>query len=242
MRKALLAISRIALFGALAPSAGAASTLGQTFPPEQEFGGAGVFIQSGSPGDSYTVPSNGVITSWSFEAAPGITPPIKLKVVRRVGGDDFLTVGDSQLETPMPGIVNTWSTRIAVNTGDVLAHGYTDSTTGYRTGAGPDYVTNEISGSPGDPALDPPPGTTTTYESDSPDKQIDVAARLEPDADHDGYGDETQDQCPTDGKTQGPCLTGKRAAALKKCKKKHKHNHNAKKFKKCKKKARRLPV
>jgi hypothetical protein len=36
--------------------------------------------------------------------------------------------------------------------------------------------------------------------------------------------------------------TGQRAAALKKCKKKHKKHHNKKKFKKCKKKAKLLPV
>jgi hypothetical protein len=36
--------------------------------------------------------------------------------------------------------------------------------------------------------------------------------------------------------------TGQRAAALKKCKKKNKKNHNAKQFKKCKKKANRLPI
>ena len=39
-----------------------------------------------------------------------------------------------------------------------------------------------------------------------------------------------------------PTSTGRRAAALKKCKKNHKKNHNAKQFKKCKKKANRLPV
>ncbi len=39
-----------------------------------------------------------------------------------------------------------------------------------------------------------------------------------------------------------PRPTGQRAAALKKCKKKHKRNHNKKKFKKCKKRAKRLPV
>jgi hypothetical protein len=32
-----------------------------------------------------------------------------------------------------------------------------------------------------------------------------VAAVIEPDADHDGFGDETQDQCPTQATTQGPC-------------------------------------
>jgi hypothetical protein len=35
-----------------------------------------------------------------------------------------------------------------------------------------------------------------------------INATVEADADHDGYGDETQDQCPTDASTQGPCPTG----------------------------------
>jgi hypothetical protein len=34
-----------------------------------------------------------------------------------------------------------------------------------------------------------------------------VSADIEPDADHDGFGDETQDQCPTQATTQGPCDT-----------------------------------
>ena len=78
---------------------------------------------------------------------------------------------------------------------------------------------------------------------------------LEPDCDHDGLGDETQDTS-LSGPTCPP--TGQRALALKKCKKKHKRalkqktaNHSLtpqvrkqlnKKFKKCKKKARLLPV
>ncbi len=34
-----------------------------------------------------------------------------------------------------------------------------------------------------------------------------VQASIEPDADNDGFGDETQDQCPTQATTQGPCDT-----------------------------------
>jgi hypothetical protein len=34
-----------------------------------------------------------------------------------------------------------------------------------------------------------------------------VQAVIEPDADHDGFGDETQDQCPTQASTQGACDT-----------------------------------
>jgi hypothetical protein len=39
--------------------------------------------------------------------------------------------------------------------------------------------------------------------------RMDVSAVVEPDADKDGFGDETQDQCPADATTQGACdLTG----------------------------------
>jgi hypothetical protein len=182
-----------AAIAANASPAGAAVPVGQTFTPDQFFGGEGTFIQSTSPGNSYAVPTDGVITNWSFEAAAGTTPPLKLKIVRHAGGDDFTTIGDSQLETPTPATLNTWTTRIAVKAGDLLGHYYPGPmTVSYRDVSG--YDTHDISGSPGTPGLDPPPGTTVTY-SPNPGNQIDVSAVLEPDADQDGFGDESQDKC-----------------------------------------------
>ena len=82
-----------------------------------------------------------------------------------------------------------------------------------------------------------------------PSVQLDVSAVFELEADNDGFGDETQDLCPTNASTQGPCpaapasVTGQRAAALKKCKKKAKKKHWSKKrLKNCKKRARQLPA
>jgi hypothetical protein len=58
-----------------------------------------------------------------------------------------------------------------------------------------------------------------------------TSGTIEGDADGDGFGDETQDACPTNASTQGTC-------PKKKCKKKHrKHSAEAAK-KKCKKKRR----
>ncbi len=230
MRKVLFAIGVLGLFGVLAPSASGAVTVGQTFTPDLNFGGPGTFIQSSSPDNSYTVPADGVISSWSFEAAAGTTAPLKLKVVRSAGGADFTTVGDSQLETPESSSLNTWPTRISVRAGDLMGHFYTalDSTISYRDASG--FNTDELCCN--DPVLDPPPGTTATYDPNV-DLQIDVSASLEPDADQDGFGDETQDQCPTDAGTQGPCPVT--PVKKKKCKKKHKHSAESAK-KKCKKK------
>jgi hypothetical protein len=210
-------------------SASAATTLGQTFTPTVDFGGSGIFVQTGSPGDVYTVPFDGVITSWSFEAASSAGSPLKLKMLRRVNDTDFTTVGDSQLQTPALGMLNTWPTRIAVKAGDVPALFYSDDSTNtlsYRNVPG--YVTQEL-----DTGFDPTPGTTATYEpANASPHQIDLSAVLESDADHDGFGDETQDRCPGTAGPQNGCP----APHKKKCKRKKKHKSGAVIAKKCKKK------
>jgi hypothetical protein len=183
-------VAFMGLVAASASPAGAAVTIGSTFIPTSDFGDAGTIIQSSSPGNSYTVPANGVITRWSFQAAAGTTPPLKLKIVRAAGGDDFTTVGDSQLETPTGGTLNTFQTRMSVKAGDLLGNFYSFTTTSLRDASG--FGTHELH--IGFPVLDPPPGTTATYTPNF-DIQIDVSAVLEPDADQDGFGDETQDKC-----------------------------------------------
>jgi hypothetical protein len=184
---ATVSLAALSLAASASP-AGAAVTVGQTFTPSQFFGGDGTFIQSGSPGNTYSVPADGVITSWSFEAAAGATPPLKLKIFRPAGGNDFTTVGASQLETPTPAALNTWPTRIAVKAGDLLGHYYTGAMT-FSYQDVPGYPTHEDTS-----GTDTPPGSTATYSS-SGDHQIDVSAVLEPDGDKDGFGDESQDKC-----------------------------------------------
>jgi hypothetical protein len=51
-----------------------------------------------------------------------------------------------------------------------------------------------------------PLGSVNVFPS-SPKFQVPVSATLEPDADGDGYGDETQDGCPQSAAYQGPCPT-----------------------------------
>jgi uncharacterized repeat protein (TIGR01451 family) len=62
----------------------------------------------------------------------------------------------------------------------------------------------------GDPAalyFEPSPadGATATSSSTIFGTDFLFNVDVEPDADHDGYGDETQDQCPEDAALQGPC-------------------------------------
>jgi hypothetical protein len=68
-----------------------------------------------------------------------------------------------------------------------------------------------------------------------------LSGTIEADADADGFGDETQDQCPTNSTTQGSCPVSAPAplpAHKKKCKKKKHRSADAVVAKKCKKKRR----
>jgi len=182
--------------------AGAATQFGQTFNPTSTgpILPATTYLQCLSPGDGYGAPSPGVITSWSFQA-DGLPPQIKLKVGRLAASLSFTIVGESALETPAPSELNTFSTRIPVQAGDLLGFFATPGTRNVATTPAPGYNTCRRVGDG-----DQPVGTTNNYsQQTSPEYQLDVAAILEPDADNDGFGDETQDQCPGDASKQGDC-------------------------------------
>jgi|SRR5262245_2393673 len=63
-----------------------------------------------------------------------------------------------------------------------------------------------------------------------------LSGTIEADADGDGFGDETQDQCPSLASTQGPCPVA--ATHKKRCKKKHRKRSAEVAKKKCKRKRR----
>ena len=234
MRRTLV-ISTIGIGLLIAPAcqAWAATTIGETFDPTD--GGVcspapRTFLQTAP--DQYVVPSAGVITSWSYQAAAS-PPQLRLKVARPQGGDMFLIVGESSPQAPGPNALATYPTRISVEAGDALALTITADGECYRNVA-PSYHWRNL-------FADPAVGTSPTFDADNTGLQFDIAASLEPDADHDGFGDETQDQCPTNASTQGPCppgSTGQRGAELKRCKKKHSKLAR----RKCRKKATLLPV
>ena len=181
---ALTLVAGLAL-GADAIPAAAATTVGQTFTPVENCSTNLVHLATQSPGNEYIVPSDGVLTSWQYQA-PAAPPALKFKVGRTAGGSSFTIVGESAIVTPSPSALNTFAVRLAVRAGDVLGlYAVSGGPCGQAVGGfGFHYVT-------GDQA----PGSTTTYTFLA-GHQFDVAAILEPDADADGFGDESQDQCP----------------------------------------------
>ena len=212
-----------------ASSATAAVTIGATFTPDLGCGSPSATLQAVSPNGQYAAPSTGVLTSWSFQADAS-PPQLKFKVGRSAGGSDFTIVGDSPRQTMTPNMLNSFPTRIPVQAGDVIGYYHEGPAGGDKCvrDAAPTYSTRFVN-------VDPAPGNTMTYMTVGA-LQIDLSAVLEPDADRDGYGDETQDQCSTNAATQGPCPVA--PAKKNKCKKKKKKHsaQSAKKKKKCKKK------
>jgi len=184
LRPALLPIA-VAGFVTLvsAPGASAALKLGSTFTPSDTCSDA-VFIQSGTPFFSfYRAPFAGVLTLWSYEADAAPPSEVKLKVARPAGGDDFAIVGESAPRAPSANALNSYPVRIPVQSGDVIGLYVSDGPCAVHPASG--YSYHYVAG-------DPAPGTTASFFSGVSAK-LDVSATLEPDADCDGLGDESQD-------------------------------------------------
>jgi hypothetical protein len=187
--------------------AGAAATLGETAASGITCNtGAQVYteVQSSSgPGPSYTVPAGGgVITSWSHEAGPDAGQTLKLKIYRPTANpNEHSVVGQSPFETITASALNSFSTRIPVQAGDLLAY-----TRGPNTIMSCLFVTASAGDAVQDaPGADTADAATTSFSAPSTQLRINIAAVLEPDADGDGYGDESQDHCPSNASTQGVC-------------------------------------
>jgi hypothetical protein len=238
LRAALLAATAAAM--AVAPtSASAATNLGSTFAPGI-CGQDTTYIQTAAPGNTYTVPFNGVITRWSYQAgATNVPTSMKLKIGRVAPGTDLsmnatvTIVGESTAQTPTASAVNTYPTQISVQAGDHIGEYLNGGTFVGCSRSDATYTDHYF-------VADVAPGSSDTFTVEN--LQQDISAVLEPDCDHDGLGDETQD--PNTSSCNPPAApTGQRAAALRRCKKRaHKRDWSHKRLKKCKGKAKLLPV
>ena len=187
----------LALALAVPTSASAAIKLGSTFTAISSCVYDNTYVQASSAGNPYAAPSDGVITSWAHHA--GASPPsLRFKVVRPLGGASFALVGESDSTAQTAFVLNEFPTRIPVHSGDIV---------GLYFGGIASYNCLTYTGLIGDVlwyVLGDVQSGNTTFEA-SGNFKLDVSAQFEFDADRDGFGDETQDQCPTDASTQGAC-------------------------------------
>ena len=198
--KVLLSGVGVAALALAAPSwALAAVTIGSTFTPTVECGATRTFVQSSTlGGNSYAAPSDGVITSWAHHADLA-NQSFRFKVVRPLGGNSFSLVGESVLTPLTPGVLNEFPIRISVKTGDIIGF-YRSGMLPYDCAKFTEWVDDLVHSIQADIA-----GGTTVFPEHVGGLILDISARLEADADRDGFGDDTQDQCPTDASTQGTC-------------------------------------
>jgi hypothetical protein len=198
MRTRLRAAACVVAASALGPAvlgaatANAAVVIGQTAPGATNLCGSGNLAQSTEAGPpSYVVPSPGVITAWQHKAAPS-GGDLRLLVWKGPAVSPLTLAGRSAVETFAGGLLQSFPTRVPVSAGDVLGirvHS-TDGACTFFTGAG-----DAVIGRGGAPDIAPGESMMTT--STLPNQRVNVSATVEPDADGDGYGDESQDNCDT---------------------------------------------
>jgi PASTA domain/IPT/TIG domain len=117
------AVMAIASTMAFTAAAQAQRVVGQLAPGSSPFAACdGAFESvpfSVFDGTTYEAPGNGVITSWSTNAAAGPNQTLTFKVFRQVMPDVFVVVAhDTRPLTP--GVVNTFKTNIPVKVNDVI--------------------------------------------------------------------------------------------------------------------------
>ncbi len=167
-----------------------------------------------APGDPLPAraPGGGVVTRWTFNVVPipsGILSQT-LKVFRSTGAPgQFQVVGEST-PSPIASGLNTFSTRIPVQAGDFFGISGAPANVFCETGNA-----GEVIGAiPGNPTT----GSPANVAIEANELQLPITAAIEPDADNDGYGDETQDKCPQSAafQTECPVVTVDLSSAIKK--------------------------
>jgi hypothetical protein len=193
---------RVGVFSGLVVAAGlalaapngsfAATTLGQTLVPSNTCATDTTYLQTVSPGPSYTASFSGVITSWSYQADGAPPASIKLKVGRVAPGTDLSTdanitvVGESTSQVPTANTLNNFLTQISVQAGDFIGF-YLGPTMGFSVGCESldNSFRNQYNNS------DVAPGAMPLFTDEG--GGLDLAAVLEADCNRNGLGDDTQD-------------------------------------------------
>jgi hypothetical protein len=187
-----------------AAPAQASTTIGETFTDFNQGCSSpaatpAIFLQYVSPSSKYAAPTAGVITEWSIQSGSSVAPSLKFKVAHPPENGQPVIVGESAPVAPVANTLNTYDARISVAAGDIIGFSIPANTVTFLCSKIP------VSGYGlfGSLQADPAPGDSF-FGFPYGESQLSIKAELEPDADADGYGDESQDECPTDPASQAP--------------------------------------
>ena len=199
----LTALASVSIVAAVAaPSVASASvTIGGDIavtgaPIQCDPGGGTVceLAQLSLAGAQTEAPFNGVVVRWRVNGASG---PLALRVLRAAVGFNHTFVSTSGLATPATTGVATFPTRQPINAGDHV---------GIEVGPSSKVSSSAPSPAGASAAVWPAtPDGSAAAPLVTGDAVFAYNADVEPDADGDGFGDETQDQCPANASTPGPC-------------------------------------
>jgi hypothetical protein len=204
-----IAIGALSLALMIPAAAGAAgpTELGSNCTPNVAVPEEGSLIEVVREGSGTGSPVAGVITSWRLRAAAEYLPgQIRLQVWHPGVTPGVFTLVAQSEPVAMSTTEASFPTRVPIAVGDRLAL----STAGAGTAARIPYCFNvEDKTDPEQMVAFLPgayePGAAAASEVSAFGSTLPVVATIEPDADGDGFGDLTQDLCPTDATTQGPC-------------------------------------
>lgn len=192
-----------------AGSASAATVFGSGCTANQITDGA-IWVSTGHAATSplpVTAPISGVITEWTVNTNIAVESEGKLAgefprvlqqrlLVLRAEGELFKVVGESAGGVLSLKGANTYTSRVPVQAGDYLGIAGSPFAAWCETKDPADTYAAATGGTP--------VGSSFRVERSS-GLQVPIVARVEPDADGDGYGDETQDGCPQSAAYQTPC-------------------------------------
>jgi hypothetical protein len=215
-RSAQVALAVFLLVLAAAPATLAATIIGQTDAPAtatlDTVAGPHFVAQIGTAGaPSYTAPAPGVITSWSaqlgngadagsYELALHTLRPFFASYIDTGQDREVVPLAAAQLETLL-----TFSARLPVQAGDTIGLWVfgAEGVSGPGVFVNPEAADGDTVGRIDAP--EPVLGDQFTIPATFTNSRLLISAVIEPDADNDGFGDETQDKCPASAATQGAC-------------------------------------
>ena len=178
-----------------------------------------------------TSPINGVLVTWTIKKeaeSPGTTThPVHARVLEMVGSQWRGLGAAADVIPPTAGGIHSYPTRLPIAQGNYIAIEFDNDS------AAPPMFASNIFGasmklrSPPFPTGGPPETISGNFSG----WQIFLRGTVEPDADGDGFGDETQDRCPGSSGVTAGCVPKKKC---KRKKRKGKKKSAAAKKKRCK--------
>ena len=177
-------------------AAGSSTELGGTTDAPVTVFGRPVLQLSTTPGSSsYTTP-DGVLTSWRYHSGPTAAGLRLVLFTHENTPHVYKAVASTDTKATAPNTGYEFNERIPVKQGYILGLSPSNDYIGIPAASGDvvDFFTFDV-----------PVGDTSTATATGPALRVNVAATIEPDADNDGFGDKSQDRCPTQAATHDAC-------------------------------------